>query len=99
MRFRLLGPVEMGTAECPTLLPGPRVIKVLAALLLEPDRVVSVGRLIDVLWDATPPAGAAKVARNCVSLVRTAIAEAQLPATVATATAGYRLTVQGSELD
>src|SRR5258705_95845 len=47
MRFRLLGPVEMGTAECPTLLPGPRVIKVLAALLLDPDRVVSVDRVAE----------------------------------------------------
>jgi len=99
MRYRLLGPFEIQHDERLIRLGGPRLEKAIAALLLEANRVVPVGRLVDVLWDCAPPANAVKQARNCVSLARAAFSRAGLPPAVATAGSGYRLTADEHELD
>jgi DNA-binding SARP family transcriptional activator/tetratricopeptide (TPR) repeat protein len=98
MWFRLLGPVEIGDRAGPVRL-GPAPLKVAAALALEANRVVTLGRLVDVLWDEDPPAGAAKSARNCVGLLRSALRRANVAAAVETTGAGYRLVVAAGGLD
>ena len=99
MRFRLLGPVEIGPRDHPVRLAGARVTKMLAALLVDAHRTVPVSRLVDVLWDDAPPASAIKVVRNCVSALRIATTAADLPATVTATANGYRLNVSPEELD
>ncbi|MFD1048244.1 hypothetical protein ACFQ1S_23250 [Kibdelosporangium lantanae] len=58
MRFRVLGPLEViGAAG--RLLFAPRQRIVLSMLLLEPNRVVSVERLVDAVWGTAPPSTSA----------------------------------------
>ena len=99
MRYRLLGPLEILGDGHPVRLAGPRQEKVAAALLLEPNRVVPVDRLVDVVWDSAPPVHAVKQVRNCVSVVRAALTRAGLPAALGTTGAGYRFCVGDDELD
>ena len=98
VRFLLLGPPRFGTSDDGVVL-GARGNKVLAALLLDVNSVVPVQRLIDVLWDDAPPAGAVKISRNCVWLVRSALTAAGLPGVVETTAGGYRLVMPSAEID
>ncbi|MEV6163195.1 BTAD domain-containing putative transcriptional regulator [Streptomyces sp. NPDC052052] len=56
MEFRLLGPVEARDGARRVALSGSKVHTVLAALLLARGRVVSDGRLSELLWGWDPPA-------------------------------------------
>ncbi|WP_037303160.1 AfsR/SARP family transcriptional regulator [Amycolatopsis orientalis] len=76
MEFRVLGPVQCRDGGRPLKLAGPRQERILAALLLGADRVVSVSRLVDVVWDEDPPATATRQIRNLTTaLKRTLVAE------------------------
>jgi YVTN family beta-propeller protein len=55
--FRLLGPLEVSRSGRVVPLGGPRQRAVLALLLLEANRVVSMDRLAEDLWDGQPPEG------------------------------------------
>jgi DNA-binding SARP family transcriptional activator len=99
MRYLLLGPLEIGHNGRPIQLGGPRPEKVMAALLIDANRAVPVDRLVDVLWDDQPPAGAVKQVRNCVSLARAALSRAGLPGPVSSVGTGYRITVEENDLD
>lgn len=56
MEFRLLGPVEASDGARRIALSGSKVHTVLAALLLARGRVVSDGRMSELLWGWNPPA-------------------------------------------
>ncbi|WP_410653850.1 AfsR/SARP family transcriptional regulator [Amycolatopsis sp. cmx-4-54] len=76
MEFRILGPVQCRSGARALKLAGSRQERILAALLLGADRVVSVSRLVDVVWDEDPPATAIRQIRNLTTaLKRTLIAE------------------------
>jgi hypothetical protein len=55
--FSILGPLEVSRSERPVPLGGPRQRAVLALLLLEANRVVSMDRLAEDLWGGRPPGG------------------------------------------
>ena len=56
MRYRILGPLELlDDNGLPVPIGGPREHVLLAALLLEANRVVSSDRLIEALWGDHPP--------------------------------------------
>src|SRR5579864_1299187 len=55
--FGILGPLEVSRAGCAVPLGGPRQRAVLALLLLEPNRVVSMDRLAEDVWGGDPPEG------------------------------------------
>src|SRR6201989_3020997 len=55
--FGILGPLEVSRAGCAVPLGGPRQRAVLALLLLEANRVVSMERLAEDLWGGNPPDG------------------------------------------
>jgi YVTN family beta-propeller protein len=57
MEFGVLGPLEVSRAGCAVPLGGPRQRGVLALLLLEANRVVSMDRLAEDLWGGNPPDG------------------------------------------
>ncbi|GAB3736586.1 BTAD domain-containing putative transcriptional regulator [Amycolatopsis oliviviridis] len=70
MEFRILGPVQCRNGARPVKLAGPRQERILAALLLGADRVVSVSRLVDVVWDEDPPATAVRQIRNLTTALK-----------------------------
>ena len=89
MRFRVLGPLTVGD----TVVPASRERTVLALLLLEPNRVVPVERLVDAVWGDSPPVTARAQIHTCVSRLRRSVPE------VATDPAGYRLVVPDDGVD
>jgi DNA-binding SARP family transcriptional activator len=80
-------------------LGGPRQRKLLAALLLEANQFVPVTRLVDVVWEDSPPVNAIKQVQNRVSVARSAFRQAGLPDPVANTGACYRFTLDEHDLD
>ncbi len=93
--FRILGPVEVSAETGPLLLGGQKQRAVLALLLLEPGRVVSVDRLIDALWGENPPRTAMTSLQNFISQLRKTLG----PEVLETKPPGYRLRIRPGELD
>ena len=101
MRVSVLGPVEVEVNGAPVSISGQRQRALLAALALDHGKVVPVERLVDVLWDAHPPATARTKVRAHVSGVRQAIGRAApgLGRVVQTRPPGYLLCREEAELD
>jgi DNA-binding SARP family transcriptional activator/tetratricopeptide (TPR) repeat protein len=97
VEFGLLGPllVRSGGADVPVRRGRQRAV--LAVLLLNAGRVVSVERLIDALWGEVPPASADVAVRNYVMRLRRDLAGVKCR--VRTHPPGYLVTVDGEELD
>ncbi|MBB5850805.1 BTAD domain-containing putative transcriptional regulator [Amycolatopsis umgeniensis] len=85
MEFRILGPVQCRIGARPLKLAGARQERILAALLLGADRVVSVSRLVDVVWDEEPPATATRQIRNLTTALKRALVAAGAEEDVLTA--------------
>lgn len=73
MDFNVLGPLQVADGGRTVALGGPRQRAVLALLLLEPNRVVSMDRLLDRLWGDDPPARATGTVQAYVSNLRRAL--------------------------
>lgn len=99
MRFGILGPVECVTAGGQLLVTGPRQQKLLAALLLEAGRTVSIETLIDVVWGHHAPATARNQIHTLVSRLRREFAVEEQAPRIVSGTAGYALYLDGTELD
>jgi DNA-binding SARP family transcriptional activator len=100
VEYRILGPVEVRAAGVVTYVGGPRERRILVALLLNPDRVVSTHRLYEVLWGERPPLTAATQIRNAVSALRRHLAAANGGRSpVERADAGFVIRVGDDELD
>ncbi|TDV40772.1 DNA-binding SARP family transcriptional activator [Actinophytocola oryzae] len=99
-RFCLLGPVQMIVGERSVPLGGTGVRSVLAMLLLEPNQVVPLDRIVDVLWAHEPPASARTMIQGYVSRLRQRITEADAGGVhILTTPPGYRLVVDESLID
>ncbi len=94
MQFRILGPLEVTDDARAVALGGRKQRALLAALLLEPNRPVSVDRLTDVLWGERPPTSAANALQYHVSQLRRVMGGA-----IVTREPGYLLRVAEEELD
>jgi YVTN family beta-propeller protein len=94
MEFRILGPLEVVRDGRVVPLGTGRQLALVAALLLHRNEVVSVDRLVDELWDGSPPPTAAKIVRNNISLLRKELGER-----LVTRPPGYLLRVEPGELD
>src|SRR6266516_661913 len=92
--LRILGPVEAIVAGQPASLPAAKPRALLAVLLLSRNRVVSVDRLVDDLWE-NPPDTATKALQGYVSQLRKALGADR----VLTKPPGYSLRVEEGELD
>lgn len=95
MEFRILGPLEVAAEGRLLDLGGQKQRAVLAMLLLEPNRVVATGRLIDAVWEEEPPETAGKAVQVYVSELRKLVGRERLE----TRAPGYRLRVDQGELD
>ncbi|MEV8514490.1 BTAD domain-containing putative transcriptional regulator [Dactylosporangium sp. NPDC051484] len=94
MRYRLLGPLEVDVAGRRLEISATRDRILLAMLLLHPNRVVTLPRLVDAVWGDAAPVTARAQLHTCVSRLRR-----QLPDTIHTDTAGYRAVVADDDLD
>ncbi|MGC4980428.1 BTAD domain-containing putative transcriptional regulator [Streptomyces sp. DT193] len=97
LRFGLLGPPVLYDADGEVVSIGGRKMRaLLAALLLEPGRVVSVDVLRDALWGGAPPASAQASLQNHVTRLRRLLDD---PERLRAVPPGYVLRVGEGELD
>lgn len=98
-RFQVLGQLEVrrGGAVIPVRAAKQRTF--LASLLAEPNRVVSVGTLMDQIWDERPPIQARGALHSYVMRLRRVIGADDAPAPIVTHTDGYQITVHDDDLD
>ncbi len=97
MKFWILGPLEVDAEGRSLDLAGVRQRRLLAAMLLNPNRVVPLPLLIEAVWDDDPPATAARIIQNQVAELRKTLTRAG--GLIDTDDAGYRLRVGPDELD
>ena len=103
IEFGILGPLEVTRAGRPVTLGGPRQRAVLALLLLEANRVVSMDRLAEEVWAGHPPDGWATTVQTYVFHLRRAL-EPDRPrggaaAVLVTRDRGYLLHVDRERVD
>ncbi len=94
MRYRLLGPLEIGTGDKPWRPRGRRERAALSLLLLRPNRPVRIEELIEATWDAAP-ATARQQVHTTVHRLRSSVG----PDVMRTEPPGYLLDVDPVEVD
>ena len=101
--FGILGPLEVSRSGRAVPLGGPRQRAVLALLLLEANRVVSLDRLAEDIWAGHPPEGWVTTVQIYVSHLRQALepgrARGAAGEVLVTRGRGYLLRVDGERLD
>ncbi|MFD7711025.1 ATP-binding protein [Streptomyces sp. NPDC059786] len=97
MRFGILGPLDIRTADGTPLDPGgPRPRALLTLLLLDAGHAVPTDRLTAGLYGDRPPAGAANALQSQISRLRRRLAP---HAEIAATPTGYRLAVPADSVD
>ena len=98
MDFGLLGPlvVRDGTRHVPVSAPRQRVL--LAVLLLNAGRVVSLDALAETLWEGEPPAGARGALQSAVQRLRSTLGASGADL-IETRPPGYLIRVDDGEFD
>jgi DNA-binding SARP family transcriptional activator len=79
MEYRVLGPLQVLDGDRPVALGGPMQRGVLALLVLEPNRAVSMQQLIHGLWGDDPPVRATGTVQAYVSNLRRALEPRRRP--------------------
>jgi DNA-binding SARP family transcriptional activator len=95
LEFRILGPLEVLEEGRAVALGGQKQRALLALLLLDVGRVVSVDRIVDALWGERPPKTAPTSLQNFVSHLRKALGADVL----VTRPPGYLLRIAPEQLD
>jgi DNA-binding SARP family transcriptional activator len=98
MRYGILGTVEVRSSGRPVPIRRARTRAVLAYLLFDAGRLVSVGRLIEAIWGGAPPATARAQLHADISNVRRALQEGGATPLV-TMPGGYMLEAGREEVD
>jgi DNA-binding SARP family transcriptional activator/Flp pilus assembly protein TadD len=98
VEFGLLGPIVVDCGGVTVPVPRGRQRAVLAVLLLNAGRVVSVGEIAETLWGCAPPPSAAASVRNYVKRLRGVLGDAER-ARIVTRSPGYVIRVDPGELD
>ncbi|GIG93116.1 AfsR/SARP family transcriptional regulator [Plantactinospora endophytica] len=98
VEFRLLGPVGVWRDGDQLGPLNAQQRTLLAMLMLEPDRVIGVDRLVTALWSESPPVSARNAVQGHVSKLRRLLTG--LPGVeLATTGPGYRLVVDAQTVD
>ncbi|MDT0490188.1 BTAD domain-containing putative transcriptional regulator [Streptomyces griseus] len=97
--FRVLGPLQVRGSEEPLRVPPGRQEVILAALLLESNRVVSTHYLVDLIWQDDPPETARTQVQICVSRLRKLLADADCEVSITTRPPGYVLNTDAVNVD
>ncbi|SDI97362.1 DNA-binding transcriptional activator of the SARP family [Actinokineospora alba] len=99
VEYRLLGPVEVVADSGTVAIGGNKPKALLATLLLEHGRVVSVERLVEVLWPREVPPTARAGIQTYVKSLRRALAEHGAVDVIHTRPPGYLIRVPADALD
>lgn len=99
IEFRLLGALEVDVDGEPADLGYTRQRCVLATLLLDANRVVSVDQLIDRVWDGRPPDQARATLSGYVSRLRQILAVSGPDVTLTHRFGGYLLSIEPGTVD
>jgi DNA-binding SARP family transcriptional activator/tetratricopeptide (TPR) repeat protein len=97
--FKLLGPLEVMTSGYTVPIKAAKQRVVLASLLVDTGRVVTVDQLVTRLWDNAIPDGARATLRNYVMRLRQALNMTAATGSIVTCAEGYCLDLSGHELD
>ncbi|WP_240205003.1 AfsR/SARP family transcriptional regulator [Streptomyces tsukubensis] len=97
--FRILGPLHVQGPDGQVRIPPGRQEVILAALLLEANRVVSTDYLVDLIWEDEPPDTARTQVQICVSRLRKLFAGRSVAAAITTRPPGYVLTTEDGSVD
>ncbi|MEV0199071.1 BTAD domain-containing putative transcriptional regulator [Nonomuraea sp. NPDC050691] len=96
MRVELLGPFVVRNHDGAVVeVPGIRLRALLAALALEPGRIVSRARLVDWIWGPRPPADEVNALQALVSRLRKVLPDGVIEAV----SGGYRLALTADAVD
>ncbi|MFE3450825.1 BTAD domain-containing putative transcriptional regulator [Nonomuraea sp. NPDC059194] len=96
VRVELLGPFEVRNGDGAVVeVPGIRLRALLAALALEPGRIVTRARLVDWIWGERPPADEVNAVQALVSRLRRVLPDGVVEAD----SGGYRLAVAPDAVD
>ncbi|MCQ8187579.1 AfsR/SARP family transcriptional regulator [Streptomyces rugosispiralis] len=98
MDFALLGPLVINVDGCQLTVPAARQRVLLAALLLNANRVVSADRLSHFLWDGSPPSSASATLRTYVMRLRQVLGH-QANRRIVTRSPGYLIELDEYESD
>ena len=98
MEFRILGPLEVRSGGHPIRIGGARQQRLLAQLLLAPNRIVPVERLIDEVWES-PPQSVRQQLHNAVGSLRRTLAEHLPNVRITWTDVGYQLVVPKAAID
>jgi DNA-binding SARP family transcriptional activator len=102
MEVRLLGPVELIVDGRPVQVPTAKLRALLAILVIHRGRVVSTARLIDELWDESPPRTAEATLHAYVSRLRKIFTSDGAPVTtelLIRRRPGYQLAITPDQVD
>ncbi|ALG09750.1 AfsR/SARP family transcriptional regulator [Kibdelosporangium phytohabitans] len=95
VRFGLLGEVMAWGPDGPIDIGHPRQRHVLAALLVDANRLITVDQLFDRVWGDQPP----QSARSTLFTYLTRLRQALAPVPIERSSGGYRITVHRDALD
>jgi DNA-binding SARP family transcriptional activator len=98
LEFCLLGPLVVRCGGVVLPVPRGRQRALLAVLLLNDGRVVSVGEIAETLWGPAPLPSASATVRNYVKRLRRVLGDAD-QARIVTDSPGYLIRVDPGELD
>jgi YVTN family beta-propeller protein len=94
MQVRLLGPFDVVDGGRTLPLGGRRQRALLALLVLHANEVVASERIVEELWNGTPPPTATKIVQNYVSQLRKALGDG-----LVTRAGGYALELGPGDVD
>ena len=97
--FRILGPLQVLIGGEERAVPGEKLQVLLATLLLEANRPVSIDRLIDELWGERPPATARESIHAHVARLRRVLTEEGSASPLRNEGRGYVIDVEDEQLD
>ncbi len=99
MEFRVLGPLEVVAGDDRLDLGSNRQQTVLAVLLLEPNRGVTIGRLVEAVYGDNPPNTSRSQVQICISAMRRLFAKHGEPGIITTQSTGYALKADPEAID
>ncbi|GAA3234322.1 AfsR/SARP family transcriptional regulator [Dactylosporangium siamense] len=100
MIFRVLGPLSLARGEEAVVLPPSKVASLLAALLVRPNEVVSIGTLQEAVWGDDQPAAARAALQTCAMRLRQLFVRHAIGASsIETVPGGYRFNASGETAD
>ncbi len=100
--FRVLGPVQVLRGGAAVPLGGLKRRSVLALLIANRNRVVSVNTIADALWEERPPPSVTSSIQVAISGLRSTLAGSESErsgAIIETASPGYRLRIEDDQCD